>query len=44
MTKLKKSNIAKTKKKSNCDKTKRKPKLWQNSTTQTVIKLKNNKL
>ena len=45
VTKLKNPNCDKTKK-SNIDKTKKnqtvtkKPKLWQNSTTQTVIKLK----
>ena len=40
LTKLIKSNIDKTKKKFNCDKTKKNPKLWKNSRTQTVIKLK----
>ena len=40
MTKLKKSNIDKTKQNQTVTKLKKKPKLLQNSRTQTVIKLK----
>ena len=38
--KLKKTLILTKLKKSNCDKTNKKTKLWQNSRTQTVTKLK----